>query len=490
MASTYTTRLRVELQADGENDSIWGQKANSAFERFDLAISGFTSIPLSDANYTLSIANSDSGADEASSYLLKFTGTLTAGRNIVVPTASGRWIIWNATTGGFDLTVKTSGGTGATCKAGYITPTFSDGTNVYPSGPAISTAGDLLVTGDFTVSDDLVVTDDATITGAATVGETLGVTGVATFSNVVKTAQSSDIASASTVDLATATGNYVSVTGTTSITAFGTVQAGTIMIVAFAGILTLTHNATSLILPTGANITTAAGDVAIMVSLGSGNWKCASYVKVDGTPVAGNTKVKDHQIFTSSGTFSKSSLPSTIGHVIVHVWGGGGGGGGGRTSDSTRGGGGGGGGYSRKRIAVGDLSSSETVTVGAGGAGGATDSIAAGTAGGTSSFGSHCSATGGTGGVASNGAIQAGVNGGSGSSGDLNLTGGQSTLSFPDGNTGGGGRGGNAAGGGGPGACANVSNNGQMPGGGGSAANHTAGASGGTGGAGLVIVEW
>ena len=36
----------------------------------------------------------------------------------------------------------------------------------------------------------------------------------------------SDIASASTVDLSSATGNYVHITGTTTITALGTVSAG------------------------------------------------------------------------------------------------------------------------------------------------------------------------------------------------------------------------------------------------------------------------
>jgi hypothetical protein len=86
-----------------------------------------------------------------------------------------------------------------------------------------------------------------------------------------------DIASASTVDLSTATGDYLTVTGTTTVTALGTVSAGMRFILRFSGALTLTHNATSLILPGGANITTAAGDHAIMESLGSGNWRCVAY---------------------------------------------------------------------------------------------------------------------------------------------------------------------------------------------------------------------
>lgn len=100
-------------------------------------------------------------------------------------------------------------------------------------------------------------------------------------------AKGNDIASNTTTDIGAATGNYVNVTGTTAITGLGTIQAGTRRIVTFSGILTLTHHATSLILPSAANITTAAGDCAEFVSLGSGNWKCTKYQKADGTAIVG-----------------------------------------------------------------------------------------------------------------------------------------------------------------------------------------------------------
>ena len=86
-----------------------------------------------------------------------------------------------------------------------------------------------------------------------------------------------DIASATTTDIGAATGLYVDITGTTTITGFGTTTAGVVRILQFDGALTLTHNATSLILPDAANITTVAGDVAIFVSEGSGNWRCVNY---------------------------------------------------------------------------------------------------------------------------------------------------------------------------------------------------------------------
>lgn len=101
--------------------------------------------------------------------------------------------------------------------------------------------------------------------------------------------KASNIASAGTTDIGAASAPFLHVTGTTTITALGTVQAGTRRIVVFDGILILTHNATSLILPTGANITTAAGDVAVFVSEGSGNWRCVNYTRADGTALAGGS---------------------------------------------------------------------------------------------------------------------------------------------------------------------------------------------------------
>lgn len=99
-----------------------------------------------------------------------------------------------------------------------------------------------------------------------------------------------DIASATTTDLGAVEGLAHDITGTTTITSFGTVRAGIWKIIKFEGALTLTHNATSLILPGAANITTADGDVAIVCSEGSGNWRCASYVKASGQPVALGTQ--------------------------------------------------------------------------------------------------------------------------------------------------------------------------------------------------------
>jgi hypothetical protein len=95
-----------------------------------------------------------------------------------------------------------------------------------------------------------------------------------------------DIVAASTTDVGAVAGWMHDITGTTTITSLGTVSAGITKILKFEGVLTLTHNATSLILPGGANITTANGDIGIFISEGSGNWRCVNYTKIGTAPAA------------------------------------------------------------------------------------------------------------------------------------------------------------------------------------------------------------
>jgi hypothetical protein len=212
----------------------------------------------------------------------------------------------------------------------------------------------------------------------------------------------------------------VTITGTTTITAFDNVIAGIIRFAKFSGILTLTYNGTSLILPTTANITTAANDEAVFRSLGSGNWECISYNRASGyaffsdfaasiqtnatavtqagqdnsTKIATTAYVDqqhDAQIFSANGTWTKPAWVMPNATVRVEMWGGGGGGGAGS--------GGGGGAYACRTFKASDLAATEAVVVGAGSA------ANSGLAGGNTSFSSGTkliTAYGGGGGAASN----------------------------------------------------------------------------------------
>jgi microcystin-dependent protein len=130
MSSTYSTCLRLELMSKGEKTNSWGTINNTNLGTLlEEAICGYVVVTHDNtASYTLTTNNGAS--DEARNYYIKVIGTLTVARNLVVPTVEGRWVVENATTGGFAITVKTTAGTGISLANGSQGLFFCDGTNV------------------------------------------------------------------------------------------------------------------------------------------------------------------------------------------------------------------------------------------------------------------------------------------------------------------------------------------------------------------------
>ena len=85
------------------------------------------------------------------------------------------------------------------------------------------------------------------------------------------------VPSAATVDIGAQNTNFIEITGTTTITSLGANYNGP-RFLRFTGILILTHNATTLNLPGGANITTGVGDSCIVIPNSSANgWNIVQY---------------------------------------------------------------------------------------------------------------------------------------------------------------------------------------------------------------------
>jgi len=118
----------------------------------------------------------------------------------------------------------------------------------------------------------------------------------------LSSATEASVASATTTNVLGQDSLFVSVTGTTTITSLGT-GAKTLKFVRFTGALTLTHNATSLILPGGTNITTAAGDTMIVVSDASSNARVMNYERAVVAPLA----AQPGMALLTSGTVSAAT---------------------------------------------------------------------------------------------------------------------------------------------------------------------------------------
>jgi hypothetical protein len=139
----------------------------------------------------------------------------------------------------------------------------------------------------------------------------------ATLRNELAT-RSASVTAAATTDIGVKDEGTVLVTnaaGTIAITSFGTVSAGIKKLVTFVvsgGSLSLTHNATSLILPGSSNISVTTGASLMAESLGSGNWKIHWYANQDGSSILGVTpaqlQAQTYTTFTTGGTSTAYTL--------------------------------------------------------------------------------------------------------------------------------------------------------------------------------------
>jgi hypothetical protein len=113
-----------------------------------------------------------------------------------------------------------------------------------------------------------------------------GATDAATWAQLFGASVQADIASAATTDIGVQNTSFLRVTGTTTITSFGTNYRGP-RFLTFADAVTLTNSST-LVLPGGANITTAAGDSLIVIpgaTLGTADkWVVVAYQKAAVVP--------------------------------------------------------------------------------------------------------------------------------------------------------------------------------------------------------------
>lgn len=123
MASTATTRNRLEKQGAGENNNTWGApKLNTVLDLVDAALDGITTISASGATTLTSV---NYAADTARPRILNITavGPVT----ITIPSLE-KWYIVRAAT--VNALVTTGGATTATVIAGDIALVFCDGAAV------------------------------------------------------------------------------------------------------------------------------------------------------------------------------------------------------------------------------------------------------------------------------------------------------------------------------------------------------------------------
>ena len=157
MASTYSSDLKLELMATGENAGTWGTKTNTNLELVQQAIAGFESITLSSGS-TTALVMSNASISTARNMVIKFaTITLSGATTVTIPDSIEKFYIFDCTliTNPTNLTIKTVSGTGFSPNDSKIFAAYADGTNL--NEISLDTLGGTIGTNQ--IADDAVTND-------------------------------------------------------------------------------------------------------------------------------------------------------------------------------------------------------------------------------------------------------------------------------------------------------------------------------------------
>ena len=146
--STFTSRIRLEKQADGANPNSWGLVLNqNVIDLVDDAIAAYTTVTVSAADVTLT--TEDGASDQARSAFIELTGTLTSSHDIILPAQSKSYFIRNKSVpspSSNTITIKTLAGSGATVGTSANGFFICDGVSVHQTnavGLGLGTAANL-----------------------------------------------------------------------------------------------------------------------------------------------------------------------------------------------------------------------------------------------------------------------------------------------------------------------------------------------------------
>jgi uncharacterized protein YjbI with pentapeptide repeats len=166
MASTYSSDLKLELMATGENAGTWGTKTNTNLELVQQAIAGVESITLSSGS-TTALVMSNASISTARNMVIKFaTITLSGATTVTIPDSIEKFYIFDCRliTNPTNLTIKTASGTGFTLDQAKIYAAYADGTNL--NEVSLDTLGGTI--GTASIDDDSItnakIADEAVLT--------------------------------------------------------------------------------------------------------------------------------------------------------------------------------------------------------------------------------------------------------------------------------------------------------------------------------------
>lgn len=305
MTTAYTPILQLALPVTSELNGAWGDVVNNNITSMvEQAIAGLATVNTwTAASHTLTTANGTT--DEARCAILECSGAPGAAATVICPTFSKVYVIKNAVTGGYAVTLKTSAGTGISVPNGSTSILYCDGTNVVSAATATTfSAGS---TG---------FTPNTATSGAVTLAGLLALASGGTNANLT--------ASAGAVPYSTASALALSAVGTAGqvLTSAG---AGAPTWATAAGGVTLANDtaSTSNLYPTFAAATSGSvatiytGNTKLLYKPSTGELQATAHVSSNGITVNSSIVAADYTIGTNFNAVSAGPMTINSGITVT-----------------------------------------------------------------------------------------------------------------------------------------------------------------------------
>jgi len=183
MTASYTSRLRLVKQGDGDNPNTWGTVLNDGMiSLVDDAIAGYTTVELG-AAATVTLSAVDGASDVPRNAFIELKGSVGGSHNtisMIIPAQSKGYVINNKvsanTTASDIVKIKTASGTGYTVPFGAIGLVICDGTSVFATntkGQGFGTAASADVGTGTTDIPDVSIADARYVRSSVTANTTV-----------------------------------------------------------------------------------------------------------------------------------------------------------------------------------------------------------------------------------------------------------------------------------------------------------------------------
>lgn len=320
MPSTYSSNLKIELMANGENSNTWGVVTNTNLgTALEQAIVGKADITMSSTTVTLSLTNTNA-AQNARAVYLNLSGSPGGAADLVVPAIQKPYVVKNGANE--PVTVKVSGQTGVVVPVGKTVLLYNNGTDVVTSVdhiPALTLASALPVASGGTGITSFgtgVATALGVNTGSAGAfvvnGGALGTPSSGTLTNATGLPVSTGVSGLGT-NVATALAVNVGTAGALVVNggALGTPSSGTLT------------NATGLPIVNGTTgtLSVARGGTGATTSTGSGAVVLANSPAFTGSPTAPTPTAGTDNTTLATTAFVRAALNALypVGSIYINA---------------------------------------------------------------------------------------------------------------------------------------------------------------------------